>query len=502
MHRPMRFSNPSALRPGRAGPAPLVLSIALLSFAFAGAQEPPKGPPAKAPPSPRAPSQPKVEAVPPPSEPRPGEPLVETISGTLQGSIRFPAGQGTEPPALQVGSQAIPLGEVLFVRFSPRKVSLEDAFLLLRNGDLLFATLRGGDESEIRLSAGAARSPKGNGELSIPLEVIRGIGFPRRFQDPSDGIAQIRRWFLSLPEKAAPAGPGGTKAAGAGGEDRVLLDEGAELTGILQKIDGEAVHFQSATAGDVRLPLAKVRAVLVSEEISAKGEARRDEPAGGAGITAVVGYQDGSALSGRLLAISPRSAAATPAPGGEAEGAGEIRLASKALGEVMAPLDRVLEVSIQGGRCRYLSDLKPVQVAHKKDYFHPRDVQRDLCAAGDPLALRGRTYRKGLGMLSHTRADYDLAGRAVKFQAVIGMDDHARPETVEAMRAGCGTAVFRVLVDGQVKFEKQLSWSDPPLPISIPTEGTKALGLELDYGKGFLVLGFGDWAEARVILKD
>jgi NPCBM/NEW2 domain-containing protein len=464
---------------------------------------------------PGAASQPSIEAVPPAPEPRPGEPVVETITGMLQGPLRFPAGDGGGRPSLQVGARAIPLEEALFARFAGKPVPYEEAFILLRNGDHLFASLRRGDESEVRLGAfaaqslppapqppaakGAAPPARGDGEVAVALESIRGIGFPRRFRDPVEGASQIRRWFISLSAAAAPADPGGAKPAGAG-EDRVFLTEGAELTGILQKIDAEAVHFQSATAGDLRLPLAKVRAVLMSEEISGKGDRGEDAPPS-KGISTVAQFLDGSVLSGRLVSLIPPTGPNPPA-GTAAAPAGEIRLATKALGEVAAPLDRVLELSFLGGRCRYLSDLKPAKVSHKKDYFHPRDLQLDLSAAGDPLSLRARTYRKGLGMLSHTRADYDLAGRALKFQALIGMDDRARPETVEVLRAGGGTAVFRVYVDDEVKFEKLLSWSDPALPISIPTEGAKVLGLELDYGKGFLVLGFGDWAEARIILKD
>jgi hypothetical protein len=253
--------------------------------------------------------------------------------------------------------------------------------------------------------------------------------------------------------------------------------EGAELSGVLVKIDAEQIHFQSKTAGDVKIPLLNVRALSVAAVAA--------QPPPPAGITAVAQFQDGSSLSGRLLSL----------------GEDGLRLAAPGLGEVSATLDRVLVLSFRGGRCQYLSDLDPSRVTHRQDLFAPWEIRRDQSATRGTIRIRGRDFQKGLGMHSHSRADYDLAGRYSRFQVVMGMDDSARPESSEARRIGAGAAIFRIYVDDKVVIEKQLSWSDPPFPVDLPLDGARLLSLELDYGPGFLVLGRGDWADARIIRK-
>ena len=102
-------------------------------------------------------------------------------------------------------------------------------------------------------------------------------------------------------------------------------------------------------------------------------------------------------------------------------------------------------------------------------------------------------------MHSYCRADYALDGKYLKFQTVIGMDDLARPPGSQAENVGGGIAIFRVYVDDRKVLDRELSWSDSALPIDIPIEGAHVLSLELDYGKGFLVLDRGNWGDARII---
>jgi hypothetical protein len=433
-------------------------------------------------------------------DPKPGLPVIETMGDRLQGPVRFPAAAGSSE--LSVGPLAVPLTDVLSIDFTRKIASAQEAFIVLRSGDEIFASIAGGDENELRLRAYAV----GGGEIAVRLEDLRGIGFPRNYTDPSEGLARLRRMFApGVAKDPAAAGEGGEK--GASGEDRLHLKEGAELSGLVQKVDAETVRFQSGSAGEVSIALPKVRAVLISAiEGSRKGEEK------GAGsrdaLTVVVQYLDGSVISGKLSAIDPPApdavaeSSALPGAGTGKDRAGALRLASKVLGEISSPLDRIARLSIRGGRCRFLSDIEPSKVVHKTDLFRPWEIGRDLSATGDPIAIRGRIYKKGLGMHSHTRADWDLGGLYARFQAVIAMDDRAKPDTVEKERAEAGIAVFRVHVDGRVVLEKKVSWSDPPLPVDIPIDGARTLGLELDHGPGFLVLDRGDWAEARIIKKN
>jgi NPCBM/NEW2 domain len=472
--------------------------------------------------------------------PLPGAPVVETIAGTLQGPIRAAAQEGSaeDRAQLQVGEKSVPLDEVLAIRFPSKKTSSAEVLLVLEGGDALFAAIQGGDESELQLRPYAVRPPGEDGIFKVPLEDVRGLGFPRRFREGAAGLGDFRRWLAGpaarrrepLEPGGAPAGAkdkdrkDGSQDSAPGGEDRLLLVEGAELTGVLHKIDAETVQFQSGTAGDVRLPLAKVRALAVaalsSEPKGGDGAKGGDEKGEGgrepeksekpnpdkpekrrslAGLIAVVEYQDGSVLSGRLLSLSTEPAPGAERPPGKTGGA--LRLEHPVLGEVTALVDRVRAVSFRGGRCQYLSDLEPEKVSYRDDLFSRWELARDLAATGDPLRIRGKPFLKGLGMHSYCRADFPLGSRYSRFQAVLGMDDRAKPETQKALEIGAGSGIFRVYLDGKVVFEKELSFRDPPCPVDLPIEGARQLGLELDYGKGYLVLGRGDWADARIIRK-
>jgi hypothetical protein len=442
-----------------------------------------------------------------PLTPRPGVPVVETITGSLEGPLTYPSGGAAGQASIRTVHSEVSLSDVLFIRFAEKKVSMPESLLFLRGGDELFASLLGGDESEIQFKAYAARPAAAGETFHLALDGLRGIGFPRRFKDERGGAAEIRRWLSGPPRKKTE---GGGKAAV--GEDRVLLVEGAELSGVLRKIDAEALQFQSTTAGEVRLPLKKVRALALAALVEGKGE-KSDRPgkkgpaASERGPEVLVQYQDGSGLAGRLLALRSESAPPagspewTPAREESASSSGTIKLLSETLGEVTASLDRVRVLSFRGGRCQFLSDLEPRKVTHGDDLFGPWELQRDLSATREPIRIRGRDYAKGLGMHSRSRVDYALSGNYSRFQSILGMDDRARPETAEAQKIDGGKAIFRVYVDDKVAFEKELSWSDPPLPVDLPVEGAQVLGLELDYGPGFLVLDRGDWAEARIIKK-
>ena len=193
---------------------------------------------------------------------------------------------------------------------------------------------------------------------------------------------------------------------------------------------------------------------------------------------------DGSYLLGRPLSL----------------GADGVRIHSRALGQIRVPLESVRHIEISGGQFQFLSDLDPVS-ARTRDLFLHNPVQRDVSYRGGPLRLRGRTYRKGLGMRSHARLDYALGDRFSRFQAIVGIDDAAEVTTLEARRSGGGIAIFKVLVDDKTVFEKQLSVRDKPLTIDIPVAGGQILGIEVDHGPGLYILDYADWVDAKLIKK-
>ncbi len=414
-------------------------------------------------------------------------PQVEAIGITLQAPVRFPADATGSARRFRVGEREIPDDEVVFIRFPGRPQPPAEAILFLRGAGEIFATIVGGDEGSVVVEAVAGRTEGSTGpQLTLSHETLHCIGFPRRVGRGENPVAEMRRWLQRPRSTGEPSG----KAAVAE-KDRLLLTEGAELTGLLQKIDAAAVHFQADAAGEVKLPIEKVRAVALSD-ISGQGAAGASPAPHGAplasppsGPEVLVQFQDGGSLLGVLVSLD----------------AAQMKLKTAAAGTLVSPTEQIQTISVRSGRCRFLSDMEPLRVVNRGDLFKPQEMRRDLAVTGDPITLRGREFKKGLGMLSHCRADYDLKGEYSRFQALIGMDDRARPETQEARNASGGVAVFRVIVDDKVALEKQLAWSDPPLPVDVAVEGARTLSLELDYGPGFLVLDRGDWADARVIRK-
>ncbi len=412
-------------------------------------------------------------------EPAPGAPIVTAIGGTSQGPVAYP---GASPSEMLVAARPMPLADILFIDFAAPPAAPDPALIVLRGGDEVFAKIAGGDENELRIRAGSIGSAAAPGgapsEIAIPLDAIQAVGFPGSYQDPVEGLRGIRRW-LAAPRPAAREGRQDA-------EDRVFLAEGADLSGILKKIDAAAIDFQSSTAGDVKLPLAKVRAVLMSADAPApKADAKR---APAAAIQAVVQSSDGTTLTGALASLS-MGGPGTP---------GAAVLSTEILGKVSVPIARVRRISIRGGRCRFLSDMEAPKFTPRGDFFTTPALRRDAFSSFDapgPISIGGRVYKKGIGMHSRSRADWTLGGEYSRFQAEIGIDDSVR-------LLGAGTAVFRVHVDGRVAFEKEISSADRPLAIDLPVDGAATLGLELDSGRSYLVLGRGDWADARVIKKN
>ncbi|MGH9360789.1 MAG: hypothetical protein ACRD2T_02655, partial [Thermoanaerobaculia bacterium] len=214
-------------------------------------------------------------------------PVVETIAGPLQGPVSFAGGSGPAA-SFKVGPATVPVDELLFIRFAEKAAPPGQAVVYLRGGDELRAAIRGGDESEIQVESDSVRPAGGAAPLRLPLEELRGIAFPRDLRAGKAG--KVHRWLLGGRGPRAPR-EAGKKPQGEGdgspeapkakdrsdAEDRVLLEEGAELSGTLVKIDAEAVHFQSGAAGEVKLPLDKVQAV----SLAALAASRKEEREGG-----------------------------------------------------------------------------------------------------------------------------------------------------------------------------------------------------------------------------
>ncbi len=452
---------------GAGAPALAVLCAALVGAgaALAGPQTEPARPPQVSPtPTPTATTAPPTAAT------------LWTVSGTRAGdpaTVAFAPATG----GLSLAGTVTPLAEVVLIRFPEHRIVTQPVRLLLRGGEELAVTLRDGDEDRVVFeSLVLARSGADTTTLSVPIDSVLAIAFPDQF--PSAG--RFRQFRNELPggrrSSQIPAQP--VAPAGKDDNDVVLTLEGSRLTGLLERVLARAIDFEADTLGRVTLDHDKIRAVTISAL-----EEDETDLAPAIGPQVGVTFQDGSYLVGALLTL----------------GADGLTMRSRSLGEVRAQLDHVRFVEVRGGRSVFLSDLEPEAVELAETLFSPHPVQRDANVLGGPLKIRGELFRKGLGMHAPTRLRYRLGGEYERFQAIIGMDDEARPTSVEAETYGGGTALFRVLLDGVVALEKELSYRDPPLPIDIPVAGKTTLTIEVDAGTGFIILDRADWADARLV---
>ncbi|PYE55756.1 NPCBM/NEW2 domain-containing protein [Deinococcus yavapaiensis] len=121
-----------------------------------------------------------------------------------------------------------------------------------------------------------------------------------------------------------------------------------------------------------------------------------------------------------------------------------------------------------------------------------KDVSNGESAAGDGrrLSIDGRKFAKGLGMHADARVTYRLGGACRTFAAFVGIDDEV---------GNRGSAVFRVLADGTLKFDSGvLRGADGAKSVNVDVSGAREVTLvTTDAGDG-IAYDHANWADARV----
>ena len=284
--------------------------------------------------------------------------------------------------------------------------------------------------------------------LKLPLESLAGIVF----QPP--GGPQERDLLLDRVLRAA------------GDSDRLLLDNGDELTGLVEAIQSETVQLH-AEAGTGKIETPRVVAVIFNPALRQKP---KQQP-----LRAWAGFADGSRLLADRLLLDESAVRITTA-----------------LGHTWKTSPKSL-VALQplGGRAVYLSDLKPAEYRHTPWLALTWPFQADRNVTGGRLRCGGRLYLKGLGLHSKAELIYALDGAYRRFDAELGIDDST---------AGRGSVQFRVLVDGQEKYSsKTIRGGGTAVPISIDLSGAKRLELVVDFADRADVLDRADWLGARLV---
>ena len=289
--------------------------------------------------------------------------------------------------------------------------------------------------------------------LNIPIELAAGI----IFRPPLDRAKQDQ-----LRMRIASSG---------GQTDRVLLDNGDELTGTIAGLDEKGLTLQT-DVGNVLLEINKLVAAFFNPTLL--------KPAAPSGFRVLVGFQDGSRVTALKLSAD-KSTATLQLPDGL---------------QLKTATDAIVALQPLGGRVEYLSDLKPASYRHIPFLSLSWPFAADRSVLQGQLRASGKPYAKGLGMHSPARITYDLKGAYRRFQAELAIDDEAGQG---------GSVVFRVFVDdGSGAWQERatsetIRGGEPPVPLSVDLAGAKRISLLVDYADRGDELDHADWLNARLV---
>jgi hypothetical protein len=336
--------------------------------------------------------------------------------------------------------------------------------VLLTNGDVLAGAATAAEADLLALASPSL------GPLKIPFDQVDAV------------LAVAQQKYLP------PARPETT------GADLLVRAGGDRITGLLKSLDAERVVFE-VDGKTVTVPARDLAGVYLTRV--------KEPPVAPTSLLVTAAARDGSSFTGALEEASTqglRLRTVWPEPGQETPRS--LRL----------PLAELVFLYVRNGRCVYLSDLAPSKVEERAL------VEPVAAAPGDPLAafpfpwqkdrsvdpaqprpltLRGRIFRKGLGVHSYCALAYDLGARYKRFFATAGVDDATAGRGPEGRG---GSVVFEAWVDGRKVFNSgTVTVRDEPCEIDLPVEGAKELRLVVDYGENYDLLDHADWAGARLI---
>ncbi len=157
---------------------------------------------------------------------------------------------------------------------------------------------------------------------------------------------------------------------------------------------------------------------------------------------------------------------------------------------VAVPWNCVSQITVHSGRLVFLSDLKPLEVVEQPIVTFATSWQRDRSIGGRPLTLRGRVYKKGVGVKSRSSLTFEPSEGYDLFAATIGIDDETR---------GRGDCVFIVRGDGSELFRRQIRGKDAPQEVRADIAGLTRVTLIVEPGEDLDLSDHADWCDARFV---
>ncbi|MHC4636538.1 MAG: NPCBM/NEW2 domain-containing protein [Planctomycetota bacterium] len=133
------------------------------------------------------------------------------------------------------------------------------------------------------------------------------------------------------------------------------------------------------------------------------------------------------------------------------------------------------------------------QLNTSKAYSAYGPTRRKRKAEKNPPQIASKQYERGICMRAPCQFYIDLKGKALRFTAMVGIDDETN---------GQGSSVFKIVGDGRVLWSSDIIKAGrPPVKVDLDISGINLLGLIVtDAGDGHL-FDLADWVDAKIIMR-
>ena len=248
------------------------------------------------------------------------------------------------------------------------------------------------------------------------------------------------------------------------------------LEGGIESFSLDTLSFHDSHVGSKSVAWADVAALFVDPSV---GKERAQAKHALKGVPVVLDLVDSSRLRGGLVKIA----------------AGTIELEREG-GEILRlPAAAVALLLVDDGRLLFLSDLVPTRVVEGSRFGDDLGLawphRGDRAASGGALVAAGSACARGIGAHAPSTLGWTLDGTWKELRGSVAVDDSTLRLSVR------GSVVFRVLVDGEKRWESPLMrGGDAPLafpPIALGK--AQALVLEADGGGDGFIADRADWLE-------
>lgn len=362
-----------------------------------------------------------------------------------------------EPSGAKGKLNGMDVVEISIAPLAPaRAAGSDDVQVVLRTGDVLVGSVEEGGKDSLVLASESL------GRVNVDFGHIEQVAF----------LSQKPSW-----QKTPPPGMK---------NDVILTASGDRPSGTLRSISkGKLVYFNERRKRDVELKNSDLNQIW----FMAVGPKPPSPPST---LYALLALTDGGAVQGTVKRYSGGALVFTDLYGAERK----------------VPAGGLSAIYFKNGRVMYLSDLDPAKVDENANYIRGSEPQlSDLnypwqrdANAGDAgkLSIRGREFRKGLGVHARSELTFALGGAFSRFQATVGIDDYAlRLSGLDQ----AGNVSFIVSADGKVLEKKSgVTSKTAPIALDIDVKGRQELTLTVDFGEDRSgQCDFADWALARLI---